>query len=131
MLILLGVAGFGASYALTGLVISFPLALVFLFLGGAANTAYLVPLISITQREAPDYIRGRVMASRFLLAQTGLLGGIALAGPLSDRLGAPLVFVTAGFLLICSAAVGLAFKNLRNASLREAPSAPVLKAVSG
>jgi len=131
LLILLGVAGFGASYALTGLVISFPLALVFLFLGGAANTAYLVPLVSVTQREAPDYIRGRVMASRFLLAQAGLLGGIALAGPLSDRLGAPLVFVAAGFLLICSAAVGFAFKNLRNASLREVPSAPVLKAVSG
>jgi len=95
----------------------------FLFFGGAANTAYLVPLISVTQREAPDYIRGRVMASRFLLAQTGLLGGIALAGPLSDRLGAPLVFVAAGFLLICSAVVGLAFKNLRNASLRDIPEA--------
>ncbi|HXN00794.1 MAG TPA: MFS transporter [Candidatus Dormibacteraeota bacterium] len=131
LLILLGVAGFGASYAFTGLVISFPLALMFLFLGGAANTAYLVPLISVTQREAPDYIRGRVMSSRFLLAQTGLLGGIALAGPLSDRLGAPLVFVAAGFLLICAALVGFAFKNLRNASLRDIPSAPVLKAVSG
>ncbi|TMB64813.1 MAG: MFS transporter [Chloroflexi bacterium] len=131
LLILLGAAGVGAAYALTGLVISFPLALTFLFFGGAANTAYLVPLISVTQREAPDYIRGRVMSSRFLLAQTGLLGGIALAGPLSDRLGAPLVFVAAGFLLICSAVVGLAFKNLRNASLRDIPSAHVLKAVSG
>jgi putative nucleotidyltransferase with HDIG domain len=131
LLILLGVAGFGASYALTGLVLSFPLALMFLFLGGAANTAYLVPLISVTQREAPDYIRGRVMASRFLLAQTGLLGGIALAAPLSDRLGAPLVFVAAGFLLICAAIVGFGFKNLRSASLRDLPPAPVLKAVSG
>jgi len=39
--------------------------------------------------------------------------------------------VAAGFLLICSAVVGFAFKNLRNASLRDIPSAPVLKAVSG
>jgi putative nucleotidyltransferase with HDIG domain len=131
VLILLGVVGFGASYALTGLLQNLPLALIFLFLGGAANTAYLVPLVSVTQREAPDYIRGRVMSSRFLLAQTGLLGGIALAGPLKDRLGAPLVFVAAGLLLICAALVGFAFRNLRNASLRDVPSAPVLKAVSG
>src|SRR6202022_4770755 len=65
LLILLGVAGFGASYALTGLVLSFPLALMFLFVGGAANTAYLVPLFWVTQSDAPDYIRGRVMSSRF------------------------------------------------------------------
>jgi len=131
ILILGGVAGFGAAYALTGLFPNFALAMVFLFGCGAASTVYLVPLISITQREAPDYIRGRVMSSRSLLAQTGLLVGIALAGPLSDRLGAPLVFVAAGSLLVCASLVGFAFRNLRDASLHDAPPAPVLKAVSG
>lgn len=131
ILILLGVMGFGAAYALTGLFSNFSLAILFLFGCGAASTVYLVPLISITQREAPDYIRGRVMSSRFLLAQTGLLVGIALAGPLSDRLGAPLVFVASGCLLICAALVGFAFRNLRNANLHDAPDAPVLKAVTG
>ena len=127
VLILAGVAGFGLSYALTGLLQNFGAALIFLFTCGAASTVYLVPLISVTQREAPDYIRGRVMSSRFLLAQAGLLGGMALAGPLNDRLGAPLVFVAAGILLIGAALVGFAFKNLREASLREELTTPVAK----
>jgi hypothetical protein len=46
-------------------------------------------------------------------------------------LGAPVVFVTAGFLLICAALVGFGFRNLREASLREEPAAPALKAASG
>jgi len=130
MLILGGVAGFGASYALTGFSRDLTFAFVFLFICGAANTVYLVPLISVTMREAPDSVRGRVMSSRFLLAQAGLLGGMAIAGPLSDRLGAPLVFVTAGCLLICAAAVGFLFRDLRNASLREELPEPLLKATA-
>ncbi len=131
VLVLVGVAGFGASYALTGFLQNFLAAVIFLFTCGAASTVYLVPLISVTQREAPNYIRGRVMASRFLLAQTGLLGGMALAGPLNDRLGAPLVFVVAGVLLICAAVVGFGFRNLRDASLREDQPVPMVKAASG
>ncbi|HEY8677788.1 MAG TPA: MFS transporter [Candidatus Dormibacteraeota bacterium] len=130
VLILAGVAGFGASYALTGLFPSLAFAVVFLFACGAANTVYLVPLISVTQREAPDYIRGRVMSSRFLLAQAGLLGGMAIAGPLSDRLGAPIVFLAAGSLLICAALIGFAFRDLRSATLRDESPVPVLKATA-
>jgi len=132
VLILVGIAGFGASYALTGLLSSLVFAFVFLFVCGVASTIYYVPLISVTQREAPDYIRGRVMASRFLLAQAGLLGGMAIAGPLTDRLGAPLVFVAAGTLLVVAAVLGFAFRDLRDATLRDAPPAPpVLKVASG
>ena len=104
---------------MTGLFPNISYALVFLFACGAANTVYLVPLISVTQREAPDYVRGRVLSSRFLLVQAGLLAGMAIAGPLSDRLGAPIVFVAAGGLLVCAAVVGFAFRNLRDATLRE------------
>ena len=131
VLILSGVAGFGVAYALTGLLQSFVFAFVFLFACGIASTIYYVPLISVTQREAPDFIRGRVMASRFLLAQAGLLGGMAISGPLTDRLGAPLVFLTAGTLLISAAVVGFAFRDLRGATLREPSVAPVLKTASG
>ena len=128
LLILAGVGGVGLFYALTGLSGSLAFAFLFLFFCGAASTVYLIPLISLTQRDSPDYIRGRVMSTRFLIVQAGLLGGMAVAGPLNDRLGAPLVFVTAGTLLICAALVGLAFKNLRTASLSEEPAPPVLKA---
>ena len=71
------------------------------------------------------------MASRFLLAQAGLLGGMAISGPLTDRLGAPLVFLTAGTLLISAAVVGFAFRDLRGATLREPSVAPLLKTASG
>jgi hypothetical protein len=72
------------------------------------------------------------MASRFLLAQTGLLGGMAIAGPLTDRLGAPLVFIAAGTLLVVAAVLGFAFRDIRDATLRDAPpAAPVLKVASG
>src|SRR5438034_1455196 len=131
VLILCGVAGFGVAYALTGLLQSFVFAFVFLFACGIASTIYYVPLISVTQREAPDFIRGRVMASRFLLAQAGLLGGMAISGPLTDRLGAPLVFLTAGTLLISAAVVGFAFRDLRGATLRDPSVAPLLKTASG
>src|ERR1700682_6277137 len=124
LLILAGVGGVGLFYALTGLSGSFAFATTFLFCCGVASTVYLIPLISLTQRDSPDYVRGRVMSTRFLIAQAGLLGGMAVAGPLNDRLGAPLVFVTAGTLLVCAALVGLAFKNLRTASLSEEPAPP-------
>src|ERR1700693_659684 len=129
VLILAGVAGVGLSYALTGLTHSVALAVAFLFLCGAANAVYIIPLISITQREAPDFVRGRVMSTRFLLAQGGLLSGMALAGPLNDRLGASLVFVFAGVMIMIAALVGLGFKNLREASLRADPETSILKAV--
>lgn len=135
LLMLTGVAGCGATYALTGLLGSLPFALAFLFLCGIASTVYFVPLISVIQREAPDYIRGRVMSSRFLLVQAGLLGGMAMAGPLTNRLGASLVFVAAGGLLLGAALLGFAFRDLRGASMRDAlpttrdaPPADVLKA---
>lgn len=70
------------------------------------------------------------MSSRFLLVQAGLLGGMAIAGPLSDRLGAPVVFVVAGCLLILAALLGFAFRDLRQAVLRENSPVPVLKATA-
>jgi MFS family permease len=129
-LILAGVFGFGVMYALTGLVQNVWLAGALLGVGGAASTVYYVPLISVTQRESPDRFRGRVMASRFLLAQAGLLGGMAIAGPLSDRLGANMVFVTAGVLLIGASALGFAFRDMREATLRDVAAEPVLKATA-
>jgi MFS family permease len=129
-LILAGVGGTGLAGAITGFSRSVPTAALFLFLSGVANTVYYVSLISVTQAEAPDRIRGRVMSTRFLLVQLGLLAGMGLSGPLTDRLGAPLVFVAAGFLLMCAAAVGFAFPDLRNATMRKVPVTEPLKAAA-
>ncbi len=129
-LILAGVAGCGAAYAATGVLRSLPSALIFLFVCGAASTIYFVPLISVIQREAPDFVRGRVMSTRFLVGQAGLLIGMAISGPLSDRIGAPLVFAAAGTLLLCAGALGFAFKDLREASLAQEPTTSPLSATA-
>ncbi len=130
-LLLAGVAGVGLANVLVGFSRSLPLTMLFLLFGGILNMVYYVPVISVTQREAPDYVRGRVMSTRFLLVQAGFLTGMASAGPLSDRFGAPLVFVVGGLFLILAAALGVAFRSLRTATLQDEPSLPpVLKATA-
>jgi putative nucleotidyltransferase with HDIG domain len=119
ILILAGVAGTGGMAALTGFSRSLWIAAVFLLLSGLANTVYYVSLVSVTQRQAPDRIRGRVMSTRFLVVQVGLLAGMAVSGPLTTRLGAPIVFVLVGVLLLLAAAFGAAFPDLRDARLHE------------
>jgi len=102
-----------------------------LLLGGILNMIYYVPLISVTQRESPDHVRGRVMATRFLLVQGGYLAGMVAAGPMSDRFGAPMVFVVGGLFLIIAALLGFAFRSIRMATLRDDSSAvAVLKATA-
>src|SRR6266550_6896067 len=130
VLILLGVIGTGIAGALTGFSQNIPAAAVFLFISGATNTLYYVSMISVTQREAPERMLGRVMSSRFLLVQLGLLAGMAVSGPLTDRLGAPLVFVVAGILLICAGVAGFAFRDLREATFRKEPASQPLKAAA-
>jgi MFS family permease len=122
-LILLGVVGIGLTQSFTGLATVLATALVFLFIQGVASTVYYVPMISVIQREAPDHIRGRVMATRFLLVQAGLLIGMAVSGPLTEILGAPLVFFVSGLLIVCVAAVGATSRQLRQATLGSEPSA--------
>jgi len=118
-LIILGTLGVGITNVLTGFSSFLLLTLLFLFIQGIVNMVYYVPIVSLTQRLAPDYIRGRVMSTRFLLVQAGFLIGMASSGPLAERLGAPLVFVTSGVLIMCVALVGATSRSLRVATLRD------------
>ena len=130
-LLLLGAGGVGLANLLVGFSTNLSLTIVFLLLGGILNMIYYVPLISVTQRESPDHVRGRVMATRFLLVQGGYLAGMAAAGPMSDRFGAPIVFVVGGLFLIIAALLGFAFRSIRMATLRDDSSAvAVLKATA-
>ena len=129
-LILLGVGGMGVADLVVGFSQNLMLAIVVLFIGGLANSLYYVPLISLTQSEAPDKMRGRVMSTRFLLLQLGLLGGMAIAGPLTARLGPEVVYASAGLLLMITALVGLAFPSLRRATLDSAQHPKQLKVAS-
>ena len=130
-LLLLGAGGVGLANLLVGFSRNLTVTIIFLLLGGILNMIYYVPLISVTQRESPDHVRGRVMATRFLLVQGGYLTGMAVAGPLSDRLSAPVVFVVGGLFLMVAALLGVAFRSIRTASLRDDTTAvTVLKATA-
>jgi MFS family permease len=129
MLIILGTLGVGITSVLTGLSSALWLAILFLFVQGVVNMIYYVPMISLTQRLAPDYVRGRVMSTRFLLVQAGLLVGMAISGPLTDRLGAPVVFATSGVLIICVALLGASSRRLRTATLHDTALPPVVAAL--
>ena len=130
-LLLLGAGGVGLANVFVGFSTNLSATIVFLLLGGILNMVYYVPLISVTQRESPDSVRGRVMATRFLLVQGGYLAGMALAGPMSDRFGAPMVFVVGGLFLVVAALLGFAFRSIRMATLRDDSSAvAVLKATA-
>jgi len=130
-LIILGILGVGLTSVATGLSGALWLAILFLFIQGVFNMIYYVPVISLTQRQAPDHVRGRVMSTRFLLVQAGSLVGMAISGPLTERLGAPIVFATSGFLIICVALLGASSRRLRTASLDADVQAPALTAASG
>ena len=130
-LLLLGAGGVGLANVFVGFSTNLSATIVFLLLGGILNMVYYVPLISVTQRESPDSVRGRVMATRFLLVQGGYLAGMALAGPMSDRFGAPMVFVVGGLFLVVAALLGFAFRSIRMATLRDdSPAVAVLKATA-
>ena len=130
-LLLLGAGGVGLANLLVGFSRNLTVTIIFLLLGGILNMIYYVPLISVTQRESPDHVRGRVMATRFLLVQGGYLTGMAVAGPLSERLSAPVVFVVGGLFLMVAALLGVAFRSIRMASLRDDTTAvTVLKATA-
>src|SRR3989442_14830177 len=129
MLILLGVIGTGIAGALTGFSQNIPAAAVFLFISGATNTLYYVSMISVTQREAPDRMLGRVMSSRFLLVQLGLLAGMALSEALTDQLAPALVFVVAGIPPICAGGCWFPLPDLSaTASLTATVSPPPKRA---
>src|SRR5207245_9507527 len=97
---------------------------------GGATTLDSGALTAVPQREAAYRMVGRVMSGRFVLVQRGLLAGMAVSGPLTDRLGAPLGFVVAGVLLICAGVAGFAFRDLREATFRKEPASQPLKAAA-
>jgi putative nucleotidyltransferase with HDIG domain len=130
-LILFGMAGVGFCASLTGLVGSLWPAVVLLLLGGVLNTIYYLPIISLAQRWSPDHVRGRVMSTRFLLVQVGVLAGMGIGGPLSDRVGPQLVFLAAGITLVFGGLVGFVFREMREASLEDEVSPEAVPAVTG
>lgn len=94
------IIGIGLSAALVG----FGPHPVFLLAGalglGSTSTVANIAVQALWQREIPDELRGRVFAARYAVGSGLFPVGLAMAGPLADRLGARLVMGGAG--LVCA-----------------------------
>lgn len=75
-------------------------------LGGVGNATAIVCNSLLVQRGAPDNVRGRVFTVVMGATSAVLGGGMALAGPLVDAVGARWAYVIAGMVALVAAATG-------------------------
>jgi MFS family permease len=102
--VILAVAAWGAAITAFGLVtFSFPLALAFLAVAGAADVLSAVFRSTIVQLETPDELRGRVTALHVLVVTSGPRLGDLEAAAVAAVVGAQASVVSGG--LLCLAGI--------------------------
>ena len=104
--ILLGFGVMGAAITLAGLSQSLPLVAGLAAVSGLGNMLFLVPSITLVQRQVPPALRGRVFAVRLMLTFGAFAVSNALAGGLADSIGVSqlLLLLGCGMLLMAGAA---------------------------
>ena len=104
--VIVAVAIWGAAIALFGLsTFSFPLALVFLAIAGAADVLSAVFRSTIVQLETPDLLRGRVTSIHILVVTSGPRLGDIEAATVASIIGAQASVVSGGVLCLAGVAV--------------------------
>jgi MFS family permease len=104
--VIIAVAIWGAAIALFGLsTFSFPLALVFLAIAGAADVLSAVFRSTIVQLETPDLLRGRVTSIHILVVTSGPRLGDIEAATVASIIGAQASVVSGGVLCLAGVAV--------------------------
>jgi MFS family permease len=104
--VVVAVAAWGAAITAFGLAtFSFPLALVFLAIAGAADVFSAVLRSTIVQLETPDDLRGRVTAIHIVAVTSGPRLGDIEAATVAALVGAQLSVVSGGLLCLLGAAV--------------------------
>jgi DHA3 family macrolide efflux protein-like MFS transporter len=98
-----GFAAYGALLVLLALVPSVLPAMVLFFLVGAANVAFVVPNITISQEVTPPELRARVFGARIALLNLSWLPIIVVSGALADRVDAGLLIGIAGAVTLATA----------------------------
>lgn len=108
LFITLGLGGCGLFIALQMIVPSVDAGLAIAFITGLFATAILVPINTMLQRLTPDYIRGRVFASKEILTEVGkvLIAFALWKAPNTDPIMRPLG-VAIGVILLIAAIYGL------------------------
>jgi HD-GYP domain-containing protein (c-di-GMP phosphodiesterase class II)/MFS family permease len=79
LLMIVGALGMGGCVALAAVSNSLIVTGIFILIAGAANSAYLVPMVTAIHEASETEVRGRIFAARFTLVQVGVLIGIAYA----------------------------------------------------
>jgi MFS family permease len=104
--VIVAVAIWGGAIALFGLsTFSFPLALVFLAIAGAADVLSAVFRSTILQLETPDALRGRVTSIHILVVTSGPRLGDIEAATVAAVVGPQLSVVSGGVLCLAGVAV--------------------------
>jgi len=99
--IIVAVVVWGAAIALFGLsTFSFPLALVFLAIAGAADVLSAVLRSTLVQLTTPDELRGRVSAIHLLVVTSGPRLGDIEAAAVASVVGAQLSAISGGVLCV-------------------------------
>jgi hypothetical protein len=102
--ILLGFAVMGGSIALAGTTASLPLVAALAAGSGLGNMLFLVPSITLVQRQTPPELRGRVFAVRYMLTFGAFGVSNAMVGGLADAIGvSALLFVLGGGMVLVAA----------------------------
>src|SRR4029078_136593 len=103
--VIVAVAVWGAAITLFGLsTFSFPLALVFLGIAGAADVLSAVFRSTIVQLETPHTLRGRVPPIHILVVPSGPRIGDIEAATVASVVGAQLSVVSGGLLCLAGGA---------------------------
>jgi MFS family permease len=104
--VIVAVAIWGAAITLFGLsTFSFPLALIFLAIAGAADVLSAVFRSTIVQLETPDELRGRVTSIHILVVTSGPRLGDIEAATVAAVVGSQLSVVSGGLLCLAGVAV--------------------------
>jgi hypothetical protein len=108
------VAIWGAAIVLFGLsTFSFPLALLFLAIAGAADVLSAVLRSSVVQLTTPDELRGRISAIHLLVVTSGPRVGDIEAAAVAAAIGAQLSVISGGVLCLLGVlAVARAYPEL-------------------
>ena len=100
---------FGLALILFSLSRFFPLSIILLLFVGAANSTYMIPLMTQLQISVPDELRGRVMGIFTMTYSMMPLGSLPM-GAIAGIMGAPFAVAAGGGMVIMST-LGIAFRS--------------------
>jgi len=95
----------GVAIAVIGAVHLFSVAILMAFVSGVAAIVFNVLNTTLYQRFVPKEMRGRVFSVRILMAQSAIPLGAFLGGGFAELWGLPLLFLTAGGVVLLSTVI--------------------------